>query len=469
MNPVCSAPALVILLAIVASLSGTSGGLPLPASIFVGTVTAAGTLCLIDEVHRRDYRRPVLFLLVLAAGLSCLSVYRVHQEPLLLPRVDGTFQVIQERSWGSRRLMVLSGSQGRYIARVRPSPTFTEGTMVRVKGSVMPLERAEGARDFDEYDYWRARGVSGAVKVEQIRTARGEGSLLHRWRQGLRERILLDLPPRVRGYLLACWLGDRDPDLKQKHQSWGTSHLLAVSGFHVGLVCALGYWLFRRRTGREIAISVLLWGYVLMAGGSASALRAGLMIQIMLIGSILGRGANPLNSVAAAACLLLLWRPWWFWDVGWRLSVLAALSLAALSRFKGRWRIVAASPLVWTVTAGQATWTFGAVPLAGLIINFVAMPVFGILLPLAAILSLPVVIGLPGGMAFPAEGLFLLWERVAGPIVHLLPFSVGWSGALGILSGGLFLSVISRSLGFSPVRTTIITTFLLIMGTWLST
>lgn len=213
-----------------------------------------------------------------------------------------------------------------------------------------------------------------------------------------------------------------------------------------------------------LIISGLLWGYVIMAGGAASALRAALMIQVMLLGSFLGRGANPLNSVAVAATLLLLWRPWWFWDVGWRLSVLAALTLASLNRFSGWWRAFLASPLVWTVTAGQAAWTFNSVPVAGLIVNLAALPLFAVLLPLAAVASVPAIAGLWRGPVFLAEGLFWIWEKIADQVAGWMPYTMAGSIGLGFFSGGLFLWVLCRSLSFSRIRTAVIVAFLLVSG-----
>lgn len=276
--------------------------------------------------------------------------------------------------------------------------------------------------------------------------------------------MLFTLTPRVRGYLLAAWLGDRDPDLEARHRTWGTSHLLAVSGFHVGLVCAAAFLLFRRLRYREAAVSAVLWAYVLIAGASASALRAGLMLQIMLAGSLLGRGANPLNSVAAAGLLLLIWRPFFYWDVGWRLSILAALSLAALSRFERKALSLAASPLVWLVTAGQAASTFGAVPLCGLLLNLAALPLFGLLLPFAGLCALPVLAGLGQVIVLPAEVLFGMWDFLAEVTVRWIPWQVSGSGALSLVAGGTFLILICRSLGYSLSRAALIASALLLMA-----
>ncbi len=349
--------------------------------------------------------------------------------------------------------MVVQTDMGRFLVTVPAFRSLPEGSAVRLVGPTFPF-RPSRKGGFDQRMYWLARGVTAEVIPRSLTPLRSRWSLnVLRWE--LRRRILLRLPPRTRGYLLAMLLGVKDPDLIRDHSRWGTAHLLAVSGFHVGVVAAWAwFFLGRRRLGWGL-VSLIVWGYVLLAGGAASALRAAVMIQLVLLGVAHGRPASGVNSVAAAGTALLVWRPWWLWDLGWQLSMLCATTITALAKvstLSGRVRCVLVSPALWFVTAPLIAGAFGSVPLAGLLLNLVAVPVFAVLLPLAVFLSIPAVLGLPGGWVLAAvpEKAFALWDLGAW-IVWRWP-SIGCSPWLSALSASVLAALLALRFRISPFR-----------------
>ena len=422
---------------------------------------------------------PAFFLCAaLLVSLTLLASLRCHGA--LMPRTvpDGSFhdggEVVYERPWGGQRTVIVDGARGRFLMKVPVDKGVREGDGVLLSGRAIPI-RTRRDSSFREDRYWRARGAVFEVVPEEMTVRRERVWSLPARRTALRERMLRVLPERTRGYLLAALLGVRDPDLAERHRRWGTAHLLAVSGFHVGLVSlwtwrALRSRLIAPRVGRPMAVllvSLFVWGYALLAGGAPSALRAVFMIQCVLLGQLAGRRGNPVNSVAFAAICLLLWNPVWFWDVGWRLSVISALLLSALyGRVEGWKTLAAASPLVWLATFPQASAVFGAVPAAGMAVNLAALPVFGYLYPAGLLLSLPALLGLPGGSvaARAAEGLFSLWEGAAEGVVRIIPWTVSWTPLLAAAGAGLFLFVVAWGAYPMRLRTVAATGLSLIAG-----
>lgn len=147
----------------------------------------------------------------------------------------------------------------------------------------------------------------------------------------------LRLTDEEKSILATLTLGYRkamNRDIRRRFSSTGVSHLLAVSGLHVGIVCGFLTFLFaplaRRPAGRQLRyiLSLLcLWGYVWITGLAASAVRAGIMLSIYLVGRILKRSSDRYNTWCAAAFCMLAYDPLYLFDIGFQLSYLAVFSI----------------------------------------------------------------------------------------------------------------------------------------------
>ena len=445
-------PSLPLLLGWCAALGALGGGVPPAGAWAVGTLLTAGVVWSTAERFPRNFGAVAAMALLLGTLGSAVVVGRVAFPARPEGRVRGEGSVVAERPWGGRRAVLVAIPSGTFVAFASPVAGLREGDRVAVEGLAQPFRPSRGS-SFDAERYWRARGAVGELaNPSWTRGAPALGSLAA-WRSFLRRRILLTLPPRTRGYVLAALLGVTDPDLAAIHRRAGTVHLLSVSGFHVALVGFFGALCFRGRW-RWIGSSALLWGYVALAGAPPSAVRSAVMAQGALLGWALGRRGGVTNALAVAGGGMLLWNPWYFWDVGWRLSVLATMALALLaeSRLSPRMAGMLASPGAWIATAGECAAVFGEVPLAGLVVNLVALPAFGVLFPAGILLALPALLGLPGGWlgADLAEDCFTLWEYLSNLLVHLFPGDVAnvWAltgvGALTlVVLGGRVLALSS--------------------------
>jgi competence protein ComEC len=205
--------------------------------------------------------------------------------------------------------------------------------------------------------------------------------------------------PREGGLLTALVLGITDDlatDLKTAYGATGTTHVLAVSGLHIGLVFSLvilllggDKWRKRHPAGRWLTLVLVLsicWGYALLTGLSASVLRAVVMATLVAVGRAGGKKISLFNTLAVAALGLLLYNPQYLFDVGFQLSFLAVLSIALLQPRLARWwepeawlprQVWAGVTVALAAQAGTVPLTlyyFHQFPTQFLLANLVAVP-----------------------------------------------------------------------------------------------
>ena len=148
----------------------------------------------------------------------------------------------------------------------------------------------------------------------------------------------LEDSPDVTGLLSGMVLGLRHQtpeDIEEPFQQTGTLHLFAVAGLHVGIVARL-LWILATvaRIPRKWATALIipaLFFYAAITGLHTSSIRAAVMSAVLLGGFLVERKAFPINSLAAAAMLLLCWDTNELFSTGFQLSfcVVGAIVLFA--------------------------------------------------------------------------------------------------------------------------------------------
>jgi competence protein ComEC len=202
----------------------------------------------------------------------------------------------------------------------------------------------------------------------------------------------------------------------------GTSHIIAISGFNVAVVAGLFVLIFGRLLGRwrgMLAAWVGIALYAVLAGASASVVRAALMGGVSIFAIRLGRRQSGLNSLAFVAAVMALFDPQILWDVGFQLSFMATLGLVLyadplagwFTGFASRWLPLAsarrlAEPvgdyLLFTLAAQLTTlplmvYYFQQFSLVSLLANPLALPAQPPLMVLGGLAALLGLIYLPLG------------------------------------------------------------------------
>ncbi|WP_163392030.1 ComEC/Rec2 family competence protein [Flavobacterium limi] len=132
---------------------------------------------------------------------------------------------------------------------------------------------------------------------------------------------------------LALILGQRQeisPDIIQDYQYSGATHILSVSGLHVGFIMLFITFILKpignTRKGsfiKLIAIVISLIIFAVISGLSPCVLRSVVMFSFLAIGNHLRRNGNTYHTLLVSILLILLFEPYFLFDIGFQLSYLA--------------------------------------------------------------------------------------------------------------------------------------------------
>ncbi|HEX6358252.1 DNA internalization-related competence protein ComEC/Rec2 [Actinophytocola sp.] len=247
-------------------------------------------------------------------------------------------------------------------------------------------------------------------------------------RSGLRDAAQV-LDPEPRGLVPALVVGDTDDVPSQvvdEFRAAGLTHLLAVSGTNLAVVCVAVLLLLRTlRCGPRTAAAgamVALVGFVVLAGPEPSVLRAGVMGAVGLLALALGRQRAALPALGVAVIVLVLWDSAMAVSIGFALSVLAtgalvliaprwAERLAAGGVPRGLAEALAVPAAAHLVTAPVVAGFAGEVSVVAVVANLLAAPV----------VAPATVLGVLAAVVAPmAPWLAELLVRLAGPEVDWL-------------------------------------------------
>lgn len=231
---------------------------------------------------------------------------------------------------------------------------ITEGSCMAFYGKMQSGKRLAGnPGDFDYAHYLLTHGLSGSCYVwrgkcellgDDAQASISWQSRLLRWRHKLAAAYEPYFDKGQQSLLAALTLGDKtmlDEDTRQLFSNLGVSHVLALSGLHLGILLSLFNMLclrHLRRTHLRIIASIFIvfamWAFTFLTGAPLSLLRAVCMFTCMQISICLQRSsASTLNSLSLAAIILLLADPMSLFDVGFQLSFMAVAGIVFVGRY----------------------------------------------------------------------------------------------------------------------------------------
>lgn len=278
--------------------------------------------------------------------------------------------------------------------------------------------------DFDYPKFMKIRGYSGTgfVTASDWQNTGNLSNTITCVSQRIRAKALIfyksfHLSTDAYSFISALTLGyksDLTENLQEAFRVSGTAHVLAVSGLHVGIIYIVISMIFSFLGNRgkpyflrQCLIIIVLWGYVFVAGMSASVIRAAIMLSINCIGNIYNRKGFTLNTLFAAAFLILIYSPFTLFDISFQMSFGAVFSILFFQPklqklyspsnkiIKYLWNLSTVSLSAQLGIFPLVIYYFGTFPTYFFITNLLVVPLVAIIIytvsPLI-ILSLPIFI-----------------------------------------------------------------------------
>ena len=248
-------------------------------------------------------------------------------------------------------------------------------------------------------------------------------------------------------------------EMRRNYAQAGASHLLALSGMHLGILYGLMYILLIRRIRYSDwkwfflpPILLTVWGYAFIAGMPVSLVRASIMLTLATIAALAQADTPPLHILALSALVILLFTPAALMQAGFQLSFISVFFILVLYRpVRERLGIrnKVADLLLLSVVAQLGTaplsiWYFHSLPLLGALVSIVLIPLTTIIIYLGLLL-LAVPVGCVAGLLNAAIALQDWIVRTAGSIPHstITDLYPAWWQVL--LTYMLLLCIIARS------------------------
>lgn len=228
-----------------------------------------------------------------------------------------------------------------------------EGDYARLPVILRPLAGFKNPGGYEAEKHWRAQGwrTGGFVKSPRLVTSwpppDGNG-LLARWRSRAAAFVEARVAGPASGPLSAMLVGRRgavDEAGEEVFRALGLSHILSVSGLHLGVWYGLCFWVARvvlRRLapalgGRGrlnlaaagLALVPALF-YAALVGPASPVLRSAVMIAAVVTALLVQRRADPWNILVGAAWIILLAEPYRLFTVSFQLSFVATAAMLAV-------------------------------------------------------------------------------------------------------------------------------------------
>ncbi len=205
---------------------------------------------------------------------------------------------------------------------------------VRASGIVKKPAIKMNPSDIDYASYLKSQGIVATVKVNKVYITKGELTYLNKTYDRILKRIDEIWQGKDQGLIEGMLMGSTKnipEEITQLYQKTGIAHILAVSGFNIGILIFIVLFVCSELgisyRARYIISLLVIWLYTFLVGLGVAIVRATIMATSVIISKCIWEESDDLINLALSAFIILCINPFWLYQVGFLISFFAVASL----------------------------------------------------------------------------------------------------------------------------------------------
>ncbi|MPM14385.1 hypothetical protein SDC9_60747 [bioreactor metagenome] len=243
--------------------------------------------------------------------------------------------------------------------------------------------------EFDYGRYLKSIGCEGLIYIQSYKII-GE-SKFYKGLGKLKEYIRNSnryLYKKNSDFINSLVLGEKDElseNEKDMFSRTGTSHIIAISGLHTGILCVLISFIIGgvNKFYKLVILITIMFIYCIMIGSSPSILRAIFFIIVLYIAVFTDRKRDGISTLSLIGIILLVNNPYILYNISFQLSFLATLSIIYFYGYlnnKLKISVISLTLASNILTLPIIYYNFNGIPIISVISNIIIVPFIGIII-----------------------------------------------------------------------------------------
>ena len=360
------------------------------------------------------FTRKVFVILLISSIISnTITIYQNNKINVFLERYNGQEIQVKARVISNAKIkkynkmfIIKSGKKNFYL-NVKKNEKIEYGDLILIKGTFVKPNSKSNYRGFDYKEYVKTQGIIGTINLNNVKLISKDHSLFNIIFLKIKDLIQSNFDQNVSNVMLGILLGYTDEineDIRERFSESNISHILAVSGMHVGYLILLSTFIFERIVGKRISnilCIIILIFYIKLVGYSPSVVRAVIMAIMLLFSKFIYRKNDVWSSLSLSLLCLVIYNPFSIKSISLIFSYVATVGIIIyLKVFSDKNKIVNMIGVSFGATLFILPITaifFNRIPILSIIINLISGIIVG---PIFILLLIFIIFGRLLGLTF---------------------------------------------------------------------